>query len=447
MKKNEQKLRRDALQIAHRALAAADAGAAVADHLLVRQRGKALQIGDWSLDLSNYRRIFALSIGKAAVPMAAMLEKKLGTRLTQGLAVTKHGHAGTELALTDVVESGHPIPDEAGLAAGLRVEELLRELNAQDLLLVALSGGASALLPAPQLGLTLPQKQATTNLLLQCGADITELNQVRKHLSRLKGGRLAALAYPATVIGLLLSDVIGDTHAVIGSGLTAPDDSTYSDALEVLARYDLLRRVPPAVRIHLQTGRDGRQPETPKPGDPLFQNVHNFVIGSNRLALEAARAEAKRLGYRAVILASSLSGETREAAAVHAAILREIRSFGSPLRGPACLLSGGETTVTIRGQGKGGRNQEFALAAALGLEGVQDALVLSLGTDGTDGPTDAAGAWATGRTVARARDLGLSAQQHLLDNNAYPFFDALGDLVRTGPTGTNVMDVHLMLIL
>ncbi len=443
MKATERKLCRDALAIARAALAAADAGNAVARHLATR-RGL-LQAGKIQLPLADFDRVFALSIGKAAIPMAAVLEARLGKRMTGGLAITKHDHAPGALAQTEIIEAGHPIPDAAGLAASERVERLLRELNARDLLLVAVSGGASALLPAPASPLTLAQKQETTGLLLQSGADITELNQVRKHLSSLKGGRLAALAYPATVIGLLLSDVVDDRIDVIGSGLTAPDVSTFADALAVLNRYGLLGRVPTAVRHHLEAGQAGTIPETPKPGDPIFGNVQNLVVGSNRLALETALSKARKLGYRSAILSSTVTGETREAAAVHAAILREVRNFGSPLRAPACLLSGGETTVTIRGAGKGGRNQEFALAAALGIEGLRDTVILSLGTDGTDGPTDAAGALATGTTMQRAAALDLDFSRHLAENNAYPFFDALGDLVRTGPTGTNVMDIHLLL--
>ena len=443
MTSTERKLRKDALAIAHACLAAADAASAVGRHLFVSQ-GK-LRAGPVQIAIGDFDRIFALSVGKAAVPMAAFLEVRLGERLTQGLAITKHGHTQTPLRRTEIYESGHPVPDEAGLQAARHVERLLRELNTRDLLIVAISGGASALLPSPAAGLTLAEKQATTNLLLQCGADISELNKVRKHLSLLKGGRLAALAYPATVIGLLLSDVIGDPMDVIGSGLTAPDATTFEDAWDVLASYGLLDRVPGPVRQHLQAGKAGHLPETPKAGDPLFRNVHNVIIGSNRLALEAARSQAKKLGYRCGILTSTLTGETREAAAVHGAILSEVQTFGSPLRAPACLLSGGETTVTIRGSGKGGRNQEFALAGAIAIDGLKEAAILSLGTDGTDGPTDAAGALATGGTVRRALEAGLNPQRHLAENNAYPFFDALGDLVRTGPTGTNVMDIHILL--
>ncbi len=373
--------------------------------------------------------------------MAAAVEGILGARLTGGMVVTKHGHVTAQLKKSDILESGHPVPDEAGLAASAQVISLLRELNARDLLIFAVSGGASALLPSPAEPITLQEKRILTDLLLRAGADIHELNTVRKHISSLKGGQLAAWAYPATVISLLLSDVIGDSIEVIGSGPTAPDPSTFADALRILKHYQLNGRVPPSVLLRLEQGATGLLPETPKPGDPLFRNVQNLIVGSNRLALEAAASQAKKLGYAPFILSSTMQGETREVARVHAEILREAKHSQSPV----CLLSGGETTVTVKGQGKGGRNQEFALAAAIAIDGLKDVAVLSAGTDGTDGPTDAAGAIVSGSTVRRAGDAGLSAYEHLQNNNAYPFFDILGDLIKTGPTGTNVMDIHLLL--
>jgi len=363
--------------------------------------------------------------------MAEAVLQGLGRRVDGGIVVTKHGHTPRAIKELQCHESGHPIPDKQGVHAANRVEEMLRGFNARDLLICCISGGASALLPAPIPGLSFHDKQKTTDRLLRAGANIHELNTVRKHLSRLKGGRLAALAYPATVVSLLLSDVIGDDPAVIGSGLTAPDPSTLHHADAVMRKYGLQM---PNVAT-----------ETPKPGDPIFNNVRNVVIGSNRLALMAAANEARKLGYRSLILSSSMQGETREVARVHAQVLREIRSSGNPLKPPACILAGGETTVTVRGHGQGGRNQEFALAAAIEIAGVPDVLVLSAGTDGTDGPTDAAGAVATGATLRRAEKLGLDGSDYLQRNDSYAFFDALGDLIKTGPTGTNVMDVHLLL--
>ena len=417
MTKTEKKLRSDALAIFHAALRAADAGNAVRKYLRKAP-----------LDLAGFDRVYLVAVGKAAVSMAAAVEVTVRRKLDGGIVVTKDGHGVERLKHFECFESGHPIPDERGVQAAAAIEQLLRQLNARDLLICAISGGASALLPAPAAGLTLAEKQRTTDRLLRAGANITELNTVRKHLSRLKGGRLAALAYPATVVSLLLSDVIGDDPALIGSGPTAPDSSTIKDAQAVMNKFGL--RLPESAS------------ETPKPGDKVFTNVRNVIVGSNRLALSAAATEAKKLGYRPLILSSTMHGETREVARVHAQILREARLSGNPIKPPACILSGGETTVSVKGKGKGGRNQEFALAAAIEIAGLSNVLVLSGGTDGTDGPTDAAGAIADGLTLSRAGD----ASDYLNRNDSYPFFEQLGDLVKTGPTGTNVMDVHLLLI-
>jgi hydroxypyruvate reductase len=390
-------------------------------------------------------RVFLIAVGKAAPQMAEAVESRLGERLTRGLIVTKHGHASFYSGRCEVIEAGHPVPDDHSLRAGQAVLALLHELTPKDLLVTAVSGGASALLCAPVEGVTLAAKQHTTDLLLRAGADIHELNSVRKHLSLLKGGNLAARAYPAAVLSLLLSDVVGDPLDVIGSGLTAPDPSSFAQALRTLENRGVLLQVPKEVSAHLEKGARGEVSETPKPGDGLFENVTNLVVGSSRQALEAASEEAKQRGYRPLILSSRIQGEAREAARVHADVLWEAITSGHPLRPPACILSGGETTVTVRGGGKGGRNQEFALAAAVALQGAQNVMMLSGGTDGSDGPTDAAGAIVTGDTVARAENLGYRAEDYLARNDSYHFFEALGDLVKTGPTGTNVMDVNIML--
>lgn len=431
------------MAIFHAALKAADAAHAIRTNVSIR--GGFLKAQNVRLPLATFDRIFLITAGKAAIPMAVALEKIAGRRLAGNIVVTKHGHIGTPPPRLHAFEAGHPIPDAAGVRASRAITALLRQLNARDLLLVAISGGASALLSAPAPPVTLRDKQRSTNLLLRAGADIFELNTVRKHLSTLKGGQLAALAYPATIVSLLLSDVIGDPLDVIGSGPTAPDNSTFSDALAILRKFDLLDRVPASVRERLEAGARGEIADTPKPGDPVFKNVHNVVIGSNRIALEAAARSARKLGYRTLILSSTMQGETREVARVHSRILHECLASGHPASPPLCLLSGGETTVTVHGKGKGGRNQEFALAAALSIARLRNALVLSAGTDGTDGPTDAAGAIATGDTLAHAREIGLDAADHLRRNDSYRFFDRLGDLIRTGPTGTNVMDIHLLL--
>ena len=430
------KLRNDALAIFKAALKAADPAEAIFRH--VRVNDGRLVAGRRKYDLDAFQNIWVVGAGKAGATMAVAVERLLGRRITGGLVNVKYGHTA-KLRRVRLNECGHPVPDEAGIAGAREISRICREATASDLILCVISGGGSALLPMPAEGITLADKQETTRLLLESGANIHEINAVRKHISAIKGGQLAGLAYPATVVSLILSDVIGNDLDVIASGITAPDRSTFADARGILGRFGLTQRVPAAVRNRL----DAAPAETPKPDHPAFTRTQNLLVGSNDLALKAAEVEAKRRGYRTLLLSSFIEGETREVARVHAAIAKEIRASGRPQKAPACVISGGETTVTIRGKGKGGRNQEFALAAALDLDGMKDVVVLSGGTDGTDGPTDAAGAVADGDTVSRAR---LKARDNLDDNDAYPFFDSLGDLIRTGPTGTNVMDVRLVLV-
>ncbi|MDX2181045.1 MAG: glycerate kinase [Bryobacteraceae bacterium] len=367
--------------------------------------------------------VWIVGAGKAAATMARAAETFLGDRVLGGSVTTKYGH-GLPLERIELREAGHPIPDERGVAGAKRIAEIAGQARGGQTLLCLISGGASALMPLPAEGITLGDKQATTALMLACGANIHELNCVRKHLSAIKGGHLAQLAAPARVVSLILSDVIGDNLDVIGSGPTVPDSSTAAEARAILERYALWDRIPVAVRERLASGA-----ETPK----SLQGVENMIVGSNRLAAEAAMAKARELGYEPRLLSTALDGEARE---VGARIARET----------GCVVAGGETTVTLRGKGKGGRNQELALAAAIELASVaEESVVLSAGTDGTDGPTDAAGAIASNDTVERAKKLGLDARAYLEENNSYPFFAALGDLVVTGPTGTNVMDLIVRL--
>ncbi len=422
-------LRLDARRIFDAALKAADPGEAVRRHLRV--------------DPSAFDRILVIGAGKASAAMAAAVEDLLP--ITGGLVNVKDGHT-VPLRHIELNECGHPLPDERGVAGATRIAEIARQAGERDLLICVISGGASALLPLPAPGIRLEEKQAVTRLLLASGATIHEINAVRKHLSALKGGQLARLAQPATVISLLLSDVIGDNLDVIGSGPTAPDRSTFADALGVLFHYRIFPQAPEAVQMRLGSGVQGKIPETPKDGDPAFDRVQNLVVGSNRLAVAAAEARARELGYHPLMISTNVEGETRDVAFHHAAIARKVLESGSPVPPPVCVISGGETTVTLRGSGLGGRNQEFALAAAIALEGRPGVLVLSGGTDGTDGPTDAAGAIADGSTVARAAALSLDARRFLAENDSYHFFEALGDLLKTGPTGTNVMDIHLLLV-
>jgi len=396
-------------------------------------------------DLSVFNRIFLIGTGKASASMAQAIEDIFGGRITYGLITTKYGHV-LPLEKTEIVEAGHPIPDPNGIEGSKKIRDLLKGSGDEDLIVFVLSGGGSALLPLPADGITLEEKQKVTQLLLECGGDIQEINTVRKHISQIKGGWLARWAYPSPVIGFILSDVVGDAIDVIGSGPTVPDNSTFEGAWNILRKYDLLKEIPSSIQEHLLLGKEGKVEETPKPGNMAFAKVYNYLIGSNILALRAAEEEAISLGFNTLILSSSITGETREAARFHSAIAKEILSSGNPLPRPGCILSGGETTVALKGHGLGGRNQEFALAAAFEIDGLEKVVLLSGGTDGTDGPTDASGAIADHTTIQRARSMGLDPEVYLKDNNAYPFFQRLGDLLITGPTHTNVMDVRILLV-
>lgn len=411
----------------------------------VGRRGNHLLVGDRTYDLGDYEQVRLIGAGKASAAMARALEEILADRLSEGLVIVKYGHA-VPLHRTRVIEAGHPIPDQAGLQGAGELLRLLQGCGERDLVIGTFSGGASALLPAPAPPLDLTQKQQTTQLFLECGADIAEINCIRKHLSRSKGGRLAQAAYPATLIALILSDVVGDRLDVIASGPTVADASRFADCLAVVRRYDLAARLPAPVWQFLQEGAAGLHPETPKVGDPIFARVQNVLVGNNRLALEAARDQAEALGFRTLLLSSGLEGEARRVGRVLAALGKAAGFSGHQVTPPACLLAGGETTVTLQGGGKGGRNQELALAAAIALDGVENLCLLSAGTDGSDGPTEAAGAFADGATCRRARTLELDPADFLARHDAYHFFAALGDLLITGPTRTNVMDIICLLI-
>jgi|AMWB02.1.fsa_nt_gi hydroxypyruvate reductase/glycerate 2-kinase len=405
--------------------------------------------GDWIRARhrsGGYSRFLVIGFGKASVNMAQALEHSIGDLITGGAVVTKYGHGvGHKLKRIRVFEAGHPVPDENGLRATEQIIRLAGNADDKTLAVVLVSGGGSALLVSPCQEISLEEKQSTTSLLLNAGADIRELNAVRKHISRVKGGRLAGIIHPATTISLILSDVIGDSLDVIASGPTSPDSTTFGAARETLSRYGLLKRAPRAVVDHLENGCEGLAPETPKAGAPLFRSVENVIIGSNGMALDAAKKAAEAWGMRAEILSAELSGEAVEAGRKLArkALAAQQRNEGDR---PLCLIAGGETTVTVTGPGKGGRNMELALAFALEIEGNPGITLLSAGTDGTDGPTDAAGAVVDGMTVARARSRGLDPVKCLHDNDSYNFFREAGGLVVTGPTGTNVMDIQIMVV-
>jgi glycerate 2-kinase len=436
-------LRQDAQIIFEAGLGAADPMVLIPRHL--RVDGQMLHAGQRVYDLTNYKNLYVVGAGKATAKMALAVEQLLCERISGGCVIVKRGHT-VPLQKLQVVEAGHPIPDQAGVNATGTIVGLLTRALEKDLILCLISGGASALLTSPSAGLTLKDKQQTTQALLSCGARIHEVNAIRSHISKVKGGRLAELVYPATVVSLMLSDVIGDSVDTIGSGPTAPDSSTFVDCLSIIQRYGVSEMIPGAVKRFLQKGAAGEAAETPKSGDPVFDKVQNLIVGNNQSALWAAKERAEALGYHALVLSSSVEGEAKKVAVDHAAMAKDVLAGRGRIHRPACIISGGETTVTIEGDGLGGRNQEFALAAAVEIDGMEGVVVLSAGTDGTDGPTDAAGAIVDGTTLRRAREKGLDARDYLRRNDSYPLLRTVGDLLVTGPTLTNVMDLQLVLI-
>ncbi|GAB4221238.1 MAG: glycerate kinase [Spirochaetota bacterium] len=410
---------------------------------LIRE-GNTLRLKDGSVfDLSAFKHIYVVGAGKATAPMAKAVEDILGDSISEGVIAVKYGYR-EKLSHITLREAAHPVPDENGLKASQEIIDLLGKAGGDDLVISCISGGGSALLPYPVKPITLAEKQDLTQKLLKSGASIKELNIVRKHLSRTKGGNLALAAYPATVINLMMSDVVGDDIDIIASGPFVPDESTYSEALSILQRYKLEKTVAPSIIHHLEKGVNGEVPETPK-DKHIFEKVHNSIIASNIIACMAAYKKARDLGYNSLILSSMIEGDTAQAARFHSAIAYEILKSGNPLEKPACIISGGETTVVVKGSGLGGRNMEFALQIALLIEGTS-IVAASVGTDGTDGPTDAAGALADGTTVKRAQKLGLNIEEYINNSDSYHFFEKLGDLIKTGPTNTNVMDLRIIIV-
>jgi glycerate 2-kinase len=406
--------------------------------------GIALSGGGASLFVpwSSGGRVFLVGGGKAGLPMAQAAVSALEGKVAAGAIAVPKGEGGS-LDAVRLIETGHPLPDEGSREAAQAMLDVVSRAGENDLVIALVSGGGSAMISAPPEGVSSPDKEAVFRLLLRSGADITEFNTVRKHLSSVKGGRMARAAYPARVWALMLSDVPGDDPSVIASGPFSPDPATYGDARKVLVERKLYDAIPDAVRAHIEAGVSGRIPETPKPGDPDLERVSLAVIGSNRVAIDAAADAAREEGVGTVrILPEFLRGEARECARAFVEELRKAKA--SAFKGRAVvLIAGGETTVKVRGKGKGGRNQEFALSAAVEMDGMPGMAVLSCGTDGVDGPTDCAGAFADGTTCSRAAALGLSPMDHLDRNDAYPFLQALSDLVVTGPTGTNVTDIAI----
>jgi hydroxypyruvate reductase len=432
-------LREIAAELQQSALRAVDPEQAVKRH--VQSDGQSMTVDGQAYDLDRFQRIFVLAAGKAAVPMSNAIADRLGERLTEGIIVTKYGHGAgsTHENLFHLIEAGHPVPDEHSVRGARAIANLATEASEADLVICLISGGGSALLTLPVLALGLEGFQSLTDGLLRSGATINELNTVRKHCSQIKGGNLARLAAPATTVTLILSDVVGDPLEVIASGPTVPDPTTVADARRVLTRRGI--QAPGGA----EDGFSFLQ-ETPKADDPAFHRVRNVLVASNRLAAVAATQRARKLGLATQLLGTYVEGEAREVAKVAAAFAKGVRAHGDPLPPPACLVWGGETTVTVTGQGKGGRNQELALAAALALDGWPGILMMALATDGTDGPTDAAGGIVTGETMARARAMGLDAWKYLEANDSYHVLDRLGALIQTGPTGTNVNDLLFILV-
>jgi len=414
----------------------------------VQLKGSVLKVGSISVDLEEYDRVFVVGAGKASGAMAEAVEEILGDRIIDGLVNVQKGTAQSfRTKRIRLNEAGHPIPDEGGLKGARNITKLLADVKESDLVISLISGGGSALLPLPVDNITLAEKQDVTNSLLRCGATIDEVNIVRKHVSGIKGGRLARHTYPATLICLLISDVVGDPLPSIASGPTVPDPSTYSDAIGILKRYDVWESLPQAIRQHLNRGLEGKAPESPKPGDPHFKKVHNIILGSNRIALKAAGAKAMELALTPTTLSSFVEGEARHVGTVIASLARETAVSESFLRRPIAVLMGGETTVAVTGSGRGGRNQELVLSASLRINGLEGVAIASAGTDGLDGSTDAAGAIVDGSTARRAQEEGMNPVDYLDNNDSYHFFRDLEDLIITGPTGTNVNDVMILVSL
>lgn len=392
----------------------------------------------------SFKRLIVTGFGKAACSMSKAVEDNLGDLIDTGILITKYGHSMSQESMIRIYEAGHPVPDENGLRGTEEIIKILKNADKNTLVVCLVSGGGSALLVSPYEGISLDEKQKITQLLLKAGADINELNTVRKHISKVKGGRLAEIAYPAKMISLVLSDVIGDRLDVIASGPTAPDKTTYNHAIGVLEKYKLTEKAPESVINMLGNGAKGLIPETPKDDNPVFEKVENIIIGSNIKALEAAKTKAESLGFKPEIISSEITGEARDVGKWLADIARSKRSNSSNRLN--CLISGGETTVTVKGNGMGGRNMELALAFAMEIECVEGITLLSAGTDGTDGPTDAAGAIVDGQTVKKAKTTGLNPEEYLNNNDSYNFFKKIDELLVTGPTGTNVMDIQIMVI-
>jgi len=413
----------------------------------VKVTGNTLKIANLTFNLDRFKNIYVIGGGKASGCMAGALFELLGDRIKEGAVNVPYSCPQYETGRVKLQRASHPIPDQSGVRAANRMLELVGKAKENDLVVCLISGGGSSLMPKPRGDVSLEDKRKVTDALLKSGATITEINTVRKHISRLKGGWLAKEAYPATLVNLILSDVVGDPLDFIASGPTVPDTTTFHDAVEIVRHHGLWSTVPESIRKVLSDGESGLIPETPKPGDKVFKKVHNIIMGNNFAASQAAYGNFRKARLNSLLLTSTLEGEARDAGTMLASIAREIAASGNPVNRPAGIVAGGETTVTVVAKGKGGRNQEIALGAALRISGMNGVVIASVSTDGVDGPTDAAGAVVDGKTLQRAHDLGLNPREFLANNDSYTFFSKLGDLVFTGPTGTNVCDVAVVVAL
>jgi glycerate-2-kinase len=442
--KPERKARTLALEALEAALEASNPDLIIRSKVTVRDH--TLRVGRKRLDLNKFEHVFVMGGGKASGKMAETLESILGNRISDGVVNVPDGSDSNKTRRIRLQEASHPIPDSRGVRGVKAMLDLISRADKKDLIICLISGGGSSLMPLPREDITLHDKGKVTDALLKSGATVNEINTVRKHISNFKGGWLAKKAYPATILNLILSDVIGDPLDFIASGPTVPDSTTFGDAVEIVKRYRLWDNLPSSVKTLLDRGVRGLVAETPKEGDEAFRKVYNIVVGNNRSATQAACAKLEEKGLHSLFLTSSLEGEARHVGTALASIAREVKASGNPLPKPCAIIAGGETTVTVTGRGKGGRNQEIALAAALKVSGISGVVAASLSTDGIDGPTDAAGAIVDGGTISRTEKLGLDAKAFLASNDSYNFFSKLDDLILTGLTGTNVNDVSVIVV-
>lgn len=438
------KVRALALKSLEYALNAVDPKQLMRSKLLLKN--SILRVNGYSFDLKKFKNVYVVGGGKASGSMAETLEQNLGKYITNGLVNIPRGNKH-ETEIIKLHEASHPIPDKAGVEGARRILQIAEQAKKEDLVICLISGGGSSLMPLPRGGITIDDKRKITDALLKCGATINEINTVRKHISDFKGGWLAKKAYPATVLNLILSDVVGDPLDFIASGPTVPDSTTFSEAIKVLKKYSLWSKAPVSVKKVLSDGEKCLISETPKASDKAFKKIYNVIIGNNRFASQAVREQLRSDGLNTLLLTTTLEGEAKHVGVMLASIAREVSISGNPISKPAGIIAGGETTVTVTGNGLGGRNQEIALAAALKMGSMNGVVIASLSTDGVDGPTNAAGAIVDGKTISRAAEMSLNPEEFLAENDSYSFFSKLDDLIFTGPTGTNVNDISIIVVL